>query len=265
MTGNDLSFLKNWFSDYSKSFYSSNKEDQKNIILKVQHTYNVCRNIIEIAESLSLSSNQMRLAETVALFHDLGRFPQYAKYKTFRDAISINHGLLGSKTLIKENVLRDLPENEQELIVQTVKFHSAFAIPTMLNRDVVLFLKLIRDADKVDIFRVFIEYYESSEEDRASATAYGLPDTPEYSKEILSSLYNKQIASYSNLKTLNDFKLMQLSWLYDFNFKASFDLLLKGDCLNKIITKLPQTDEICTAIANLQEYISQRLQDVHTS
>ena len=100
MTRNDLNFFKKWFSDYCKSFYSSDIEDQKNIYLKEQHTFNVCKNIIEIAKGLSLSNDQIILAETVALFHDIGRFPQYAKYKTFRDSISVNHGLLGAQTLL---------------------------------------------------------------------------------------------------------------------------------------------------------------------
>jgi HD superfamily phosphohydrolase YqeK len=259
MTKNDLIFLKDWFSEYTKSFYSSDEEDQKNILLKVKHTHNVCRNIVEIAKGSSLSDNQIRLAETIALFHDIGRFLQYKKYRTFRDAISVNHGLLGSKILIKEKVLRNLPEDEQELIIHAVKFHNAFAIPTVLNEDTVLFLKLIRDADKVDIFRVFIEYYESPEEEKASATAFGVPDTPEYSKIMLSCILNKEVASYSNIRTENDFKLMKLSWVYDMHFKESIRLLQKRNYIKKIADKLPQTDEIISAVSFLQQYILQRL------
>ena len=259
MTKDDLIFLKNWFSAYTESFYSADDEDQKNILIKVDHTVNVCRNILEIAKGLSINDNDIRLAEAVALFHDVGRFPQYAKYKTFRDADSISHGRLGSKTLIKENVLCRLPDKEQQIIIQAVKFHGAFSIPSTLNGDTVLFLKLIRDADKVDIFRVFIEYYESPAEERASATAFGVPDTPEYSKIMLSRIFNKEIASYSDIKSENDFKLMKLSWVYDMHFKESIRLLLDRDYLNRIIDKLPQTEEIGSAMTFLRQYISERL------
>ncbi len=259
MTQTDLIYLKNWFSDYTKSFYSSDDEDQKNIMLKIEHTYNVSKNIVEITKDFNISVNETRLAETGALFHDIGRFPQYAKYKTFKDAISINHGLLGAKTLIKENVLCNLSNDEQELIIQAVKFHNAFAIPTTVNGDIILLLKLIRDADKIDIFRVFIEYYESPKEERASATAFGLPDTPEYSQVMLSCILKRQVASYSNLKTENDFKLMKLSWIYDMHFEASIKLLQERNYVNRIINKLPQTNEIISAMAVLKEFISQRL------
>jgi len=221
----------------------------------------VYNNIVEIAEGLSLSDNQRRLAQAIALFHDIGRFPQYAQYKTFRDANSISHGRLGAETLAQENVLRSLPDQEQQLIRQAVRFHGVFAIPTVLNRDAVFFLKLIRDADKVDIYRVFIEYYESPEDQRASATAFGVPDTPEYSEQMLSSLLQKKVASYAEIKTENDFRLMKLSWVYDMNFNASVRLLQERNYLNRIIDKLPRTDEIQSAIICLRQYISERLRN----
>lgn len=258
MLNEDLEFLKKWFIDYSSSFYSSVKEDQKNISLKVEHTYNVCENIILIINEQSLGRNESMLADAVALFHDLGRFPQYAKYRTFRDSISVNHGKLGAEVLEKEKILQNLPENEQELIINSVKFHNAFAIPDLQDRRIIFFLKLIRDADKLDIWRVLSEYFESDEKERASAVGLGLPDIPEYSEKVLSCLYDKRLASLSDLKTLNDFKLTQLSWVYDLHFKTSFRLLVERDYINRISKTLPQTEEIKKALSILIEFADKR-------
>lgn len=240
------------------SFYSPDIKDQKNIYLKEQHSLNVCRNIVEIVRGLSVNDNRMTLAETIALFHDIGRFPQYAKYKTFRDGISVNHGLLGAHTLQEEKILQNLPENEQELIIQTVKFHNAFSIPRKQKHDTLFFLKLIRDADKLDIWRVFIEYYEIPEGERASAVGLELPDMPEYSEDVLSCLYKKQIVPLSKIKTLNDFKLLQLSWIYDLNFKPSLNLLLERDYIDRITAKLPQTEEIRKSSLLLKKFVHKR-------
>ncbi len=261
MTDNDLRYFKSWFDDYTRSFYSSDTEDQKNIILKVVHSHDVCRNIVRIAEGSSLSSGQIRAAETVALFHDIGRLSQYAKYKTFRDALSVNHGLLGSKVLKSNNILRNLSDKEQQLIINVVKFHNAFAIPKLLDEDAVLFLKMVRDADKIDIFRVFLEYYESPAEERASATAFRVPDSPEYSGIMLSCIIDRKVASYSNIRTENDFKLMKLSWVYDMNFRESIKMLKEKDYIRKTVEKLPQTDEIMEAMEVMHEYMAQRLKD----
>ena len=259
MTENDLEYFKNWFSDFVKSFYSSNEEDQRNITLKIEHTRNVRKNILRIGEGLSLTKERMRLAETVALFHDIGRFPQYAEYKTFRDAISISHGLLGRKTLIAEGILDRLPEDEREVVLKAVNFHGAFSIPTIFDEDTVYILKMLRDADKVDIFRVFLEYYESPPEERASATAFGVPDSPEYSKIMIENLYNKEVASYSHIRTENDFKLMKLSWIYALCFDQSIRLLHERGLIETMISKLPQTDEIKAAVDVLRGYVEERL------
>jgi len=260
MTEKDLQFYKNWYSEYSNSFHTHNEEDWKNLSLKIEHTEHVREHIAGIARDLSLSSREVMLAETVALFHDLGRFRQYSEYKTFQDRKSRNHGLLGELTLLENNVLKDLPDKEQQLILQSIKFHNAFEIPNIFDDYSKLFLKMVRDADKLDIFRVFIKYYESPPEERASETAFGLPDTAEYSKKFISYLSNRQSASYRALRTENDFKLLKLSWIYGLHFNYSLNIIQENEYVNKIADKLPQTDEIILAVAKVKEYISEKLQ-----
>ncbi|MBI5676315.1 MAG: HD domain-containing protein [Nitrospirae bacterium] len=259
MTNDDLNSLKLWFSDYTSSFFGADEGDNRNLRLKVEHTQNVCANIKEIAESLPLTSEKIILAETIALFHDIGRFSQYTKYKTFQDGKSINHGLLGAKILQEENLLSGLAAAERNLIFNSVKFHNVFQIPDLKDEELLLFQKLIRDADKLDILRVFINFYESPPEQRASATAFRLPDTPEYSKEILERIYKKQKVSYESLKTVNDFRLMNISWGYAMNFKASYRLLKEWDCLNRIARHLPATEDIAGAVALVRKFVEEQL------
>jgi hypothetical protein len=205
------------------------------------------------------------LAETVALFHDIGRFPQYAKYKTFQDNISVNHGTLGANTLMKEKVLQSLPVNEQELVMQSVKFHNAFSVPRKEKEETVFFIKLIRDADKLDIWRVFLEYYESADELKASAVSLGLPDSGEYSKNVLSCILEKRVVSLVTVKTLDDFKLLQLSWIFDLNFEPSFRLLSERKYSERIISHLPRDKEIGKAGKILKEFIEKTTRKKHPS
>lgn len=261
MTRDNLNFFKRWFSDYCKSFYSTDVKDQKNIYLKEEHTFYVCKNIVGIAKGLSLNNDKTILAETVALFHDIGRFPQYAKYKTFRDSISVNHGLLGAQTLIEEKILQRLPDDEQELIVQSVKFHNAFSVPKKEKEGIGFFIRLIRDADKLDIWRVFLEYYEGPDDSKASAVGLGLPDISEYTAGVLSYIYQKEIVFLSKIRTLNDFKLLQLSWIFDLNFIPSFQFLIERDYIDRIISNLPQTEEIQNVSLFLKEFVQQKLKE----
>jgi hypothetical protein len=217
--------------------------------------------MVQIAQGLSLKEDQKLTAETVALFHDIGRFPQYAKYKTFRDNISVNHGVLGAETLIEKKILEKLAGEEQEIIIQAVKFHNAFSIPKKEKEDIIFFIKLIRDADKLDIWRVFLEYYESPSEGKASAVGLGLPDLPEYSEDVLAGIYKKEIVSLLKVKTLNDFKLLQLSWVFDLNFRPTFELLSERGYIERLASNLPQTDEIRQATVFVKEFLRQRLKE----
>ena len=102
MYSSDLDTFKDWFSEYTRTFYTDNSEDSRNMDLKVRHTYFVCENIVRIAKEEHLNDNDLMIAETAALFHDLGRFLQYSRYKTFRDSISVNHGRVGAEILEKK-------------------------------------------------------------------------------------------------------------------------------------------------------------------
>lgn len=260
MTEEELRFFHSWFSQYCRSFYTGNEEDQRNLLLKEEHTRHVCENMRRIARDVSPGSFGTMLAETIALFHDIGRFPQYAEYKTFRDSISVNHAVLGTEVLCREGVLKTLPDNEQQTVLQAIQFHNAYSVPDIGDTDALLFMKLIRDADKLDIWRVFFEYLALPEKDRASAVGLGLPDAPEYSGDVLSRVLGRKIASLSMLKTLNDFILMQLSWVYDLNFRTSLILLRERDYVKKLISVLPPSEAIGRLSLVLEDYLTERIQ-----
>ena len=256
MNQNELILFKDWFADYCTSFSLPTEVDQRNITIKREHTHQVCLNTVRIAEDLGLIEPEARLAEAVALFHDVGRFSQYQQYKTFDDSISVNHAVLGTKVLLEHNVLGNLPKHEQDIIVRSVTLHNVFALPEALDEKILLFVRLIRDADKLDILRVVIEYFDQDEESRAEAVALGLPDVPEgYSREVLACLLRGEMARKDALKTLNDFKLLQLAWLYDLNFACSLRMVVERDYIRKIAEMLPRTEEIARAIELVSGYV----------
>jgi len=259
MTEKQFQFYKSWFADYTQSFYTANTDEQKNILLKEQHTFNVCRNITEISKSLNLIEEEINLAESVALFHDIGRFPQLKKYKTFRDSISVNHGLLGADVLLESNILSMLPKRESEIIIRSVKYHNALKIPNLKDEKSLFFLKLIRDADKLDIWRIFLEYF-NDKKDMGSAAGLDLPDTQEYTGGLLDNIYKKEIISLSKIANLNDFKILQISWVFDLNFRISFELFQKRDYI-KLLSTVPPTAEIIEASAFIKEYIDNRIKN----
>jgi putative nucleotidyltransferase with HDIG domain len=259
MNQENLTALKDWFAGYTASFSTRDVEDQRNIAIKRDHTYEVCRNAVRIACDLGLSGGEVLLAESIALLHDVGRFSQYRRYRTFDDSISVNHAALGVKVLLETNALEGLPQRDRDLIVRAVTLHNVFTLPQGLDRTTLLFAKLIRDADKLDVMRVVIEFFVQDKEKRADAVGLGLPDEPGYSTVVLASLARREMAKKSDLTTLNDFKLLQLAWLYDLNFPSSIRMALERRYIDRLAGLLPDTDEIRHAVAVVRAAVDERL------
>jgi HD domain-containing protein len=249
-----LTLLQEWFAGFAGLFHSLDGEEQRNIALKEEHTGKVCTNIGLIAAEEQLDEDRLTLAEAVALFHDLGRFPQYCRYKTFNDGMSVNHAQMGARILADGGILDKLHRNEQDIIIKGVRFHNCLTIPAGLDPEPAFYLKLVRDADKLDIWRVFLEYYRLTEEERASAVSLGFPDSPEWSPQILAAASRGEIARIAEVKSLTDFKLLQLSWVYDLNFPSAFRMLLERDFINGLAMTLPDNEEIERAIAAVREF-----------
>jgi len=244
ITQADLYNLKQSFSRYGRFFYSSDPLIQQAIVLKEDHSWRVCKEILNIGRELNLGHNDLRLAEVMALFHDIGRFEQFTRYRTFVDRKSENHGELGVKVLREEKILAALDEETRELILKTISYHNRLNVPEDESPVCLYFSKLLRDADKLDIFDLLSTYYYINSEERSSAVELDLPDTPTVSDEIMTRLCDGKMIAIQQLRSLNDFKLLQMAWIYDINFQPTFQMIQERDYLQKIRNTLPASDEI---------------------
>ena len=256
MTRNDLNHLKTWFTEYVSNFYSDDPDYNYLIRLKEEHTIRVCRNIAMLGKELGLSEQDMVLAETIALFHDIGRFKQYKTYRTFSDFVSENHARLGLRQMAIHGVLSACTTAEKRLITRAIAYHNAATLPVNENGNALFFMRLIRDADKLDIWKLFIDYCNEREKKHSSAVELGLPDDPIYSQRVIESLKQRRFVLMQDLKTLNDFKLLQIGWVYDLNFVPSFQIVKKKKYLEKLEEALPQSKEIKEAVKLAHNHVN---------
>lgn len=246
----------NWFNSYVERFYGDDSVVNQNIELKEKHTLNVAKHSVSIAKSLKLNEEEIIMAEIIGLFHDVGRFEQFRTYKTFKDYLSVNHAALGVKILEEYEVLKGLDENKQNIIIKAINLHNTKELPNDLNKEEALFCKLIRDADKLDIFRIIIEY-ENERRENPNPALDNLPFTSGYNKELLEDiLLNKKISNNS-LKNYNDRKLYELSWITDLNYPFSFNHIKEKNVLNILINCLPEDEEIKKLCKHLEQYIDE--------
>jgi len=255
-----LDELKRWFDAYTDRLFSQDEYVNKHLRLKQEHTRRTCEEILYLAGRLALDDNDRRIAEAVALLHDVGRFPQFATYRTYNDLRSTDHGRLGVEVLDQEGVLETLPLRERDWIRTAVGHHSRMALPAGLNGQALLFLKLIRDADKLDIFRVVTGVYRRHREDPGSFSfEIELPDEPRVSPEVLDAVLHGRLIEYRAFRTLNDIRLCQVGWVYDMNFVASLERLKASGLLDEMIGFLPQTAQIAQVREAVFRHIDARL------
>ncbi|MFQ3573710.1 MAG: HD domain-containing protein, partial [Thermodesulfovibrionales bacterium] len=243
------------FVGFCSAFYFEDDEHFKNYKLKEKHSLRVCDNSDEILGD-AVHPELRDITWISSLYHDLGRFPQYMQYRTFKDSESVNHGLLSSLVLQRGNLLDEFNERQKGIIINAVKFHNAYHIPPdITDEDTITALKVVRDADKLDIWKVFIDFYNEDDSTRPSAVGLGFPDTPTYSPSFVEGIYNNTMLRLSDVKCLNDFKLLQLSWVFDLNLNESLRILQKRQYIDLIANTLPDTHEIRGVMTHLKDYI----------
>ena len=236
--------LESRFTNYVAQFRSENAEHDRAIRLKIDHTRRVVQAIGWIARQLQLTDDRRRLAEAMALLHDIGRFRQYQRYGTYLDVQTENHALLGLRVIAEEHFLAGVEPSEQRLIESPIAVHNAAVLPTDADPDSLFFMRLLRDADKLDIWKVVLDHYFDRAEEPSVAVGLGLPDRPEYSPAVLEAIRDQRLVSFADIVTLTDFKLMQLSWVFDLNFRPTFAWVERERYVEQMAEVLPKTPPV---------------------
>lgn len=155
----DREFLQHAFDRYVSAFDAADER----IALKIEHTYHVARNCDGIARRLDLNERQKDIAWAIGMLHDIGRFEQVARSHSFVDSVAGDHAEEGVKFLFTDGHITDfipagvMNAEELEAIRLAIHLHNKLALEAGLSAEQELFCNIIRDADKLDIFRVCTE------------------------------------------------------------------------------------------------------------
>lgn len=209
----DLDKAKKTFMEYIKNY---NPDDPK-IKLKIDHMLRVTEVAGRIAKELNLSEEDIQLAKLIGLLHDIGRFEQIKQYNTFLDKISINHGEFGVKVLFEDNLIREFIEDSSydEIIRLAILNHNRPHIQKDLNERQMLHAKIIRDADKVDI------YYVLKITDVSVTYNTDKLEQESFSPELLEDFFKNKYIDYKFITTHADVVISNLCYIYDLNFDIS--------------------------------------------
>jgi putative nucleotidyltransferase with HDIG domain len=236
----DLEIAKIEFEKYVNQY---NLESPK-MKRKLGHSYRVMENAGEIAESLNLDKEEIEVAKLIGLLHDIAKFGQ--KYND-------DHGDMGAQFLRESNYIRKYIEDDKydDIILKAIKNHNKFQIEEGLTDKELLFAKIIRDADKLDNFRVKKE--EKIEEIfPGKVTKIEEFNNSLISEKVYDNILNNECVDVRDRVHPLDYWICILAFAFDINFKETFEIIKENDYINVLIDKFNYTN---TDSANKMEEI----------
>ena len=235
--------VQNWFEAFVAAHPGQTVLDASRVELKRRHCELVMAEALALARSLDLTPRQITLAAVAGLCHDVGRFPQYQRYKTFNDRESVNHGLLGSRALVRRSGLPGLSDREHALVRLAVVVHNRRRLPPALasgcDAQALVLAQIVRDADKLDILRIMIDNFNDPAE-KDNVVFLGLPDIPgQFNPAILADIEAGRLSRYDFMTSATDFALLLLSWVNDLTFPRTRELFFSRGHVGQLFAQLP--------------------------
>ena len=212
--------LQRWFDRYSRGYLGEDDRLDANIRYKQHHSGRTRQQMGSLAQQLQWSQREILFAEVIGLLHDVGRFEQLRRHRTYNDHQSLDHGIFGrGDPSHKKNLLKRFSPTEQDWILTAIRYHNARCLPNSLQGDCLKYAQLIRDADKLDIFASSTVIYRQYHQDpKAVALEVGFPLKPYCTPEVVEATLTGKSVEYRMLQTFYDCLVMQLGWVFDFNF-----------------------------------------------
>jgi hypothetical protein len=250
-----------WFDAFVAAHHMDDPTDNARLELKREHSLLVMGEAREQARELGLSARLVTLATLAGLCHDVGRFPQYRRFRTFRDPASVNHGLLGVVAMARAGGLAWLPPEDRHMVRLAVAVHNRKTLPSAVaarDDDAGTLVRIVRDADKLDIIRIMIEHFKQPGP-KDPVVFLGLPDDPEgFNTDILAAIESGQTGRYEAMTTTNDFALLLLSWVNAMEFARTRRLFFERGHVRDLFSVLPRCPELATFADRYQARLAPR-------
>ena len=228
------------FKEYLKNYDVSDPK----FALKITHTYEVLNSAKYIAKKLNLNKEDYDLACLIALLHDIGRFEQLKEYDSYDDTLGMNHAEFGIKLLFEENYIRKFVEEKDfdEIIYKAIENHNKYKVDfnDFTDREI-MHAKIIRDADKLDNFRVkekesFVALFEEGmNEDKV-----GKQDITD---KIYKTFENHSLILSSDRVTYMDHWVSFIAFIFDMNYDASLEFIKDKNYIDILVDRIDYSNE----------------------
>ena len=227
-----------------KEYLENYDLEDGSIKLKVIHTYKVVEKSEYIAKNIGLDEENIALAKVIGLLHDIGRFEQVKQTKDFLDNEKFNHADYGVKVLFEDNLIKKfgIDERYYKIIKKAIYNHNKYKIEEGLSEIELLHSKIIRDADKLDNFRV----KEKENFENIFPSKYN-PETINY--EVVSSKVYEDFMKHKCIKlgdreTQIDYWVCVIAFIFDLYFDVSLQYIKEKDYIDILVDRIQYKNDI---------------------
>ena len=243
--------------------------------LKRAHTGFVVRNAELIAAGEGFTDEEREVSLAAALLHDTGRYEQLKRYNTFRDSDSIDHAVFSHDIVEEKGWLDEVlgkakgegqGEQWKDSILKAVLYHNRRDLPEEIEdpqfasnlRLTSIASHTVRDADKLDIFRVLEDQIEHTDWKGDSRAFWNLSVSALPNPVVVECIEKGLAVDYQNIKSLSDFVLIQVGWMISgLHFTTSRrlcrerkHLAYRRNFLHQL-TNSPAIDRVCDIAARV--------------
>jgi putative nucleotidyltransferase with HDIG domain len=260
MKEHDVSGIKQFLDNYVQEIIrlaAKQSDVESNLRMKYSHTIAVHALVQRLAAKLHLDNQTTFQVRATALLHDIGRFPQIIESQTYEDMKSINHANFGVRIIQENGVIDHFGNEVSEAIKTAVRHHNKLALPPEIVGQFRTIAEVLRDADKIDIIRIAIEFHSSELKGCKTGWYTEMSFSPTCNHIAAEALLAGNVVPLTEIGTVYDEFLLYLSWVNDFHFDFSVKYLAEVGYLEYMIHALPD-DTLRDCVA---KYISRRIED----
>ena len=155
--------------------------------------------------------------------------------------------------LFEDKKIRDFIEDDSEdnLIKDAIDCHNAYRIPEDFSERTKEFSNILRDADKIDIFKVHVlvpleDIYNTSKEEIYTSSI---------TKEVLDNFMEKDTVLRTLKKTPVDNVVGNISLIFGLIYKESIKIAAEQGDLYKFMEFKSQNDEVNKEFDKIREFV----------
>lgn len=256
ITDNILKECNLAFEEFFQSLTIDSPENQHQFDEIRSHSLRVAENSEQLANILLQTEDEKRIATIIALFHDVGKASLLSKNMEPL-VIQREHGVASAKLIQQMDFFQSLSAEVQLTILKAVESHNLIKLSKLDNDQQTLYAKLLRDADKLDVFDSSHRYFKERYGIQPIVTME-LNNSIEASEKILKNIWAGKPAAHEDMKSMNDYKLLLISMVFDLNFKHTFRVMSEKQYIQKIYETLPKRDHIIDVYRQVKLFVENK-------